>query len=127
MHNSVTLYYRLHMPIIPCWLYITCGRDMLRRCAERKDLYHIPLVVDMLSEDTTKGGALLSLGNGEYHMILPEEWEAGTVHHEALHAATAMWYDIGAELEVPKNDEVLAYTMNYIADYIKEVCYGNPK
>lgn len=98
---------------------------MLKRCAERKDLYTIPLVVDMLGDDNSKDGALLCLGNGEYHMILPEEWDAGTVHHEALHAATAMWYDVGANLKVPQNDEVLAYTMNYIADYIKEVCYDN--
>ncbi len=62
---------------------------------------------------------------GSFYMIaLPDKWNPHITYHEALHASTRMWYDLGANLIVPENDEVLTYTMNYIAEYIEEKCYG---
>lgn len=58
---------------------------------------------------------------GHYLLLLPAEFNHHVVFHEALHAATRIWYDCGAQLEVPHNDEVLTYTMNYLVEQIEEI------
>lgn len=125
MNKDNLLYYKLNMPIIPCLIYITTGKDMLARAARRKGLIEEPFVRDHLNYAPEDAGVCVALEGHMLLLILPEEYNVTTVHHEALHAATRMWYDVGANIKVPENDEVLAYTMNYIADYIKEVCYAD--
>lgn len=38
--------------------------------------------------------------------------------HEALHAATYVWHQAGADLHIHDNDEVTAYTMGHIMELI---------
>lgn len=125
MDKDRLLYYKLNMPIIPCLIFITTGKAMLARCAQSKGLIEEPFIRDHLNyAEEEQAGICVALEGHMILLVLPEEYNATTIHHESLHAATRMWYDVGANLVVPENDEVLAYTMNYIADYIKEVCYG---
>ncbi|AUR90170.1 hypothetical protein NVP1139A_02 [Vibrio phage 1.139.A._10N.261.48.C6] len=51
------------------------------------------------------------------------EWTAhdfGTLAHETLHAAVAVWDCVDANLVLPDNDEVLAYTQGYLYSQIIE-------
>jgi len=63
--------------------------------------------------------------DGSYAMVLPEKYDAHVTFHECLHAATRIWYDAGADLEVPCNDEVLTYMMNYLVEQIEEIYNAN--
>lgn len=124
MTNKI-LFYKLSMPIIPCMIHITVGHAMLERAAKHKGLLEDRFVRGMLADEGTEAAAILLLDDLNILMMLPEEWDEIAVWHESLHCATRMWYDVGAELKVPRNDEVLTYTQGYIASYIKEVCYDN--
>lgn len=126
MSNPI-LYYKLDMPIIPYMIYITTGRDMLERAAKAKGMSEVPFIREYLEGINCKAGGCLPLQDLAVLLILPEEWDDEVVYHEALHCATRMWYDVGADLVVPKNDEVLTYTQGYIANYIKEVCYASTR
>lgn len=119
-----TLCYKLNMPILPCRISVIVGATMLRDFMDYTGMHQHTFLSGML-HDPSKLGGFLQLDDGMFAIILPEHWDHGVVYHEALHAATAMWYDVGAELKVPDNDEVLTYTMNYIVNYIEEVCYAD--
>lgn len=119
-------YYKLDTPIIPARVYVVTGRNMLERFADRLRLHGHPGIDAMLSHPSVNGfgGMMVELGNLTYAILLPDEYVPGTVYHECLHAATRMWYDIGARL-TEDNDEVIAYTMNYLASFIEDNCYGS--
>lgn len=121
-------YFKLDTPIVPARVYIVTGKAMLERAATGLQLHHHPGVKAMLTHDSINNfeGMTMELGSGYYMIALPEEYDAGTVYHECLHCANRMWYDIGARLTTD-NDEVIAYTMNYLASFIEEVCYGSKK
>ncbi len=122
--SSTIQCYKLTMPIIPSQLLITTGADMLQRFAKSHGLTEHSFIRSFF-QDCGMAGGCMPLEGGRILVILPEIYSAEVVFHEALHCATSMWYDIGAELEVPQNDEVLAYTQGYIATYIKEICYAD--
>ncbi len=112
--------YKLKMPIIPARISLVIGSEMLKLFMERFHMQTDQFLLDMVHNPQALGG-FLNLGGQDYVIILPDEWVHSTVYHEALHAATRMWYDIGAELKVPENDEVLTYTVGYIADFIEAI------
>lgn len=116
--------FKLTMPIIPSQLLITTGEDMLERFAKANGLIEHSFIRSFFSDCGMAGGCL-PLADGRILVILPDEYSSEIVYHEALHCATSMWYDVGANLEVPRNDEVLTYTQGFIANYIKEVCYAD--
>ncbi|AUR81816.1 hypothetical protein NVP1015O_02 [Vibrio phage 1.015.O._10N.222.51.E5] len=52
-----------------------------------------------------------------------DDWtpkDYGTLAHEALHASVAVWNAVEANLVLPDNDEVLAYTQGYLVEQIIE-------
>lgn len=62
--------------------------------------------------------------NFEYVMYLNIEkhgYCSQTLFHEALHLATRMWHEAGANLDSYHNDEVLTYTMNYVANELHKI------
>jgi hypothetical protein len=115
--------YKLLMPILPFYIDIVTGNAMLKRWANRQGLTYDEFLKPLLEDEDFQGGCIRIGGEGLILIVLPLHYDAGVIHHEAFHAASHMWYDVGADLQVPLNDEVLTYTMNYIADYITEVCY----
>jgi hypothetical protein len=70
-------------------------------------------------------------GNATYYsddagnniMVLPDEYDEMATYHEALHAAVRLWHNIGAQLKLPRNDEVLTYTQGDIVRNIKRQIY----
>ncbi len=58
-----------------------------------------------------------------YTLYLDMEAPVSTLFHECLHVATDMWNEMGANLVVPDNDEVLAYTQQAIAHQIDDVLH----
>ena len=97
-------------------LVVVVGPDMLDR--------FIPYM--RMSSDR-KEGMLVTAGTfgvtpNEFPFIyLPEEYDSVTTAHECLHAAVYLWDSVGAQLSLPDNDEVLAYTMDYLHKQIKEI------
>lgn len=61
--------------------------------------------------------------SGNRILVLPDDYDEICVWHEALHAATWLWHYAGAELEVPRNDEVLTYTQGHIVRLLKKEIY----
>lgn len=101
---------------------IIIGKEMAQRWMKRwGDVEGLELFV----KGKIDGGFLHN--NGNYAMVLPEKFDMHTVFHECLHAATRIWYDTGAELQVPQNDEVITYMMNYLVARIEEFYSANKK
>jgi hypothetical protein len=122
------LNYKLDLEILPVRIEIVTGLAMLKRYAHRYQLHSHPGVAEMLAGEYHGQflGMQTMVGSCTYLLILPEELDMHTVYHESLHAANQIWYNVGARLTTD-NDEVIAYTMNYIAQYIEEVCYVSRK
>ena len=66
-------------------------------------------------------GVFLYCSNGAMCIALPAEFDMHITFHECLHAAGRIWYDAGAQIEVPKNDEILTYFMNYLVEQIERI------
>lgn len=62
-----------------------------------------------------------------YLMCLPDEFNAETVYHECFHACMRIWYDAGANLEFPQNDEVITYMQGIMVKKIEEIYSANKK
>ena len=56
-----------------------------------------------------------------YLICLPDEYNATTVFHECFHACMRVWYDAGADLQFPQNDEVITYMQGVMAKKIEEL------
>ena len=76
---------------------------------------------DIANSVTDSGGMFVAEDCFAYSMYLPEEFNDQVVYHEALHCATRLWDDAGAELHSYNNDEVLTYTQGYIVAMLKEL------
>ena len=119
------VHYTLKMDMLPVHVEIVIGLQMLRRYVNKYKLHHHEgLQEALLSEHVETGicGMMCQMNDYTYLIVLPDEYDAGTTYHECLHAANQLWYNVGARLTTD-NDEVIAYTMNYIARFIEEVCY----
>jgi len=126
--KPIILCYNIELPTMNKLLRVVTGTEM----AIRYDKRYGPIPPLQSFIDGSCLGAFLFQESTEkgvnfYMIAIPEKYDAHVVYHEALHATTRMWYDLGANLEIPLNDEVLTYTMNYIAEYIEEHCYVHPK
>lgn len=77
----------------------------------------------MWEDGLKSGGAMFSVVNTNYILALPDEWNDELVYHEALHCASRLWHDAGAQLKLPRNDEVLTYTQGHIVKLLKQKFY----
>jgi hypothetical protein len=73
------------------------------------------------------GGAMFCCRGPNYVMVIHDEWDHETTYHEALHCASRLWHDAGADLKLPRNDEVLTYTQGHIVRLLIEKFYKEQK
>lgn len=78
-------------------------------------------------ERVQSGGASFYFGGENYILFLPDEWDDINVFHEALHCAIRLWDDVGADLSLPENEEVLTYTQGHIVKLLKKKFYPEGK
>jgi hypothetical protein len=76
------------------------------------------------TEKAKNGGACFYFDSGNYILLLPAEWDDESVFHEALHCAIRLWHDVGARLQLPRNEEVLTYTQGHIVQMLKKQIYN---
>lgn len=74
-------------------------------------------------EKVTQGGGCFYSDESNYILMLPDEWNDIVVFHESLHCAVRLWHDVGADLALPDNEEVLTYTQGYIVRLLKKKFY----
>ena len=55
---------------------------------------------------------------GPFMFIWVEDDDPVIIAHEAMHCATYVWHQAGANLHIHDNDEVTAYTMGHIMELI---------
>lgn len=92
------------------------AKDYVKRfCNERSDF-----LSEFITGHPLNGMFLCKEGN-TYLMCLPEEFNAETVYHECFHACMRIWYDAGANLEFPQNDEVITYMQGTMVKKIEEL------
>lgn len=84
--------------------------------------YQSVLEMEGIEDGGNHNGAFLF--NGEeplrYILHIPLDAEVSVIYHEALHCATRMYYDMGANLDAHYNDEVLCYTQTHIVEEINK-------
>ncbi len=122
---SQVSFYKFKLPLLPYTVDILTGKVMIERYAKRYKATAHTGIRAML--DNRSAGCVALGGNlCNYLVLLPEEYDPILVSHESLHLANMMWDRCGARLQ-SDNDEVIAYTCDYIHEYIKKVCYVSKK
>lgn len=99
-------------------IYVVIGHQMARDyvdrfCNERSDFLKDFILGDELN-------AMFWSSDGCYLMCLPEKFDHTAVYHECFHACMRIWYDAGAKLEFPQNDEVITYMQGFMAAKIEQ-------
>ena len=100
-------------------LVVVLGPDMLDRF-----IPYMRMSLDRKEGMLCHAGTFGVTPNGIPFIYLPEEYNTLTTAHECLHAAVYLWDSVGAQLKLPDNDEVLAYTMDYLHAQIEEIYNG---
>lgn len=119
------LYYKLDVEYPPRTIQIVIGKQMARDyvdhyCEERSSfLQHF-----ILAEEGDNA-VFLWQEDGAYMICLPTEYDDTCTYHECFHAAMRIWYDAGADLTFPENDEVITYMQTLLVDKIKEIYNGH--
>jgi hypothetical protein len=117
--------FKFKLPMLPYEVHILTGQDMIRHYALHHEIEGMESI-QALMYGRSLGCVQPCGGSINYILMLPEEYDPITVGHECLHLANMMWDRCGARLTTD-NDEVIAYTCDYIHEYIQKVCYVSKK
>lgn len=88
---------------------------------------HFQADIQVQIDAVMNGGGSFFSSESSYILLLPDEWDDIVVFHEALHCAIRLWDDVGADLILPDNEEVLTYTQGHIVKLLKKKFYPEKK
>ena len=124
-------YYKFQLDITKDTVLVVFTKEQLQSAIKAAADYGAnDILADNIAHGLPEGMAgthFFSRDNSSFHIIWINEevldsdleyWKV--VAHEALHCATCVWHNVGAELDARKNDEVLTYTMNHIMEKIDD-------
>lgn len=119
------LSYFIHVEYPERRIEVILGKQMARDyvdrfCSERSDF-----LKDFILGGKDSGLFMSDSADQSYLMCLPDEFDNTTVFHECFHACMRVWYDAGADLRFPQNDEVITYMQGVMAKKIEELYNAN--
>ena len=98
---------------------IIIGKDQARLYTERFLKDYPDMLLDFIEGHPLNG---LTCSSGcQYLLCLPKLFDHCTVYHEVFHVCMRIWYDAGANLSFPENDEVITYMIGTIVKQIEEI------
>lgn len=98
---------------------IIIGKEQAQAYADRF-LDYDPTMLDCFIDGHEENGLTVSC-NSQYLLCLPKLFNHCTVYHEVFHVCMRIWYDAGAHLTFPENDEVITYMIGVIVKRIEEI------
>lgn len=106
---------------------VILGKQMARDYVDRFCQERSSFLADFITGHKDMGMFTWEEGTSSYLICLPDEFNHGTVYHECFHACMRIWYDAGAGLQFPQNDEVVTYMQGVMAKKIEELYCANKK
>ena len=111
--------YKIKIDYPDRFVEIIIGKDQAQRYSDRY-LPNDPELLDGFINGHELDGLTISCGM-QYLLCLPKEFNHLTVYHEVFHVCMRIWYDAGANLSFPENDEVITYMIGTVVKRIEEI------